>query len=452
MSTRRTIITVSLALLLGGCGSTPPSAPPSPVVGPAASASPEASATPAPTATAAPSATEASTPSPSVSIAPSPTLAPVTLPDFTTNAPLGGTLQWTRITWRKLDATDPLSQVRSVVRWKSGYIALGAGVGDTADPATVTSLRTPIWVSADGVTWKALAPEVFGPATVIIGVGELPGGLAALTLQSGANVHCSPGDTVGIGCFEPGGPVQSWTSSDGLMWAAHPGPDGASAFFGSNGKTLFAMDYAPGGFKIALSSDGVTWQAFAKSPLPKAYQSDSPIVVSANGSLLLCGGENLGSSSTGIRASLPRSTDGRHWTSINLPDTTPGESEALDLIYVGEHGMLAWGNTAAIPGDTLWWRSSDGAHWSAVHGYAPLGVIKSGAGAGHNPDGAMASDGLRIVAYRDGSSPLAWSSFDGASWQRLAMSGTAPKRAQFFVLPMGILAVSDAGVWFGSAS
>lgn len=441
MSARRTAITALLAILIGACGSTPPSAPPSPVVAPTATASPSATPTP--------SVTDAPTPSPSLSIAPSPTPAVVTLPDFTTAAPLGRAAQWTKIQWRKLDAADPLGQVRSVVRWKGGYLALGAGVGDTADPATVTSLRTPIWVSADGVTWKALEPEVFGPATVIIGVAELPGGFAAMTLQSGANEHCSPGDMVDIGCFDPGGPLQSWTSKDGLSWSAHPGPDGAGAFFGSTGKTLFAMDYAPGGFKVAVSTDGITWQSLAKSPLPKTYTSDSPAVVSAPGSILLAGGSNLESSDTGVRASLPRSTDGRRWTSITLPDTTPGEGEGLGLVYVGQHGLLAWGNTAAIPGDTLWWHSSDGVHWSAVHGFAPLGVIKSGAGAGHNPDGAMASDGLRIVAYRDGSSPLAWSSFDGATWQRLAMTGTAPKQAQFFVLPMGILAVSDAGVWFG---
>lgn len=452
MSARRTLITAVLAIVIGGCGSTTPSASPSPVGGPTANASPEVSPTAGPTVTVSPSAT----PSPSVTIAPSSPPPVISVPGFTTVAPLSGVAAWSKIHWRKLTGSDPLTEVRSVVRWTGGYLALGAGIGDTTDPATATSLRTPVWVSADGTSWKALDPDVFGPATIILGVGELPSGLVALTVQSGPNVYCDPGDTVDIGCFQPGGPVQSWTSADGFSWSAHPGPPldpGAGGpWFGSTGKTLFAMAYGHENFDVALSADGVTWQTLAASPLPKTYNADSPAVVSAADSILLCGGSNIEISDTRARATLPRSTDGRHWTSITLADTTPGEGEDLGLVYVGLHGYLATGRTPGAPGKTLWWHSSDGIHWSAVSGFAPLGAIKSGEGVGNNPDGSFAGDGVRIIAYRDGSSPVAWSSFDGTTWARLSMSGSAPKQAQFFVLPMGILAISDAGVWFGDAS
>ena len=452
MSARRTVMTALLAIVIGACGSTPPSAPPSPVVAPTANASPEISPTAGPTATVSPSAT----PSPSVTIAPSSTPPVISLPGFTTVAPLSGVAAWSHVHWRKLDASDPLAGVRSVVRWTGGYLALGAGIGDTTDPTTATSLRTPVWVSADGSTWRSLAPDVFGPATIILGMAELPSGLVALTVQSGPIVYCYPGDTVGMGCFQPGGPVQSWTSTDGLSWSAHPGPmldTGAGGpWLGSTGTTLFAMAYGHANFDVALSGDGVTWETLAASQVPKTYNADSPAVVSAAGSILLCGGSNIESSDTGARATLPRSTDGRHWSSITLPDTTPGEGEDLSRVQVGLHGYLAEGRTPSTPRTTLWWHSSDGVHWSAVHGFAPLGAIKSGEGAGHNPDGSFASDGVRIVAYRDGSGPIAWSSFDGATWGRLSMSGSAPKQADFIVLPMGILAVSAAGVWFGDAS
>ena len=137
--------------------------------------------------------------------------------------------------------------------------------------------------------------------------------------------------------------------------------------------------------------------------------------------------------------------------SITLPDTTPGEGEVLSRVQVGLHGYLAEGRTPSTPVRRL----VALVRRRPLVGRARLRAARGHQvreGAGHNPDGSFASDGVRIVAYRDGSGPIAWSSFDGATWGRLSMSGSAPKQADFIVLPMGILAVSAAGVWFGDAS
>jgi hypothetical protein len=145
------------------------------------------------------------TPPPSPPATATPVVVPA-LPGFTTSAPTAPDATWTALTWRKLAADDPLAQVRKVIRWSGGYIALGQ------DQAAGDTSWTPVWTSNDGVTWTSLDPSIFGSGTIIFYVAQLPsGGVVALTGAGWAD---------GLTTV----PAQSWTSSDGLAWTAHPGP------------------------------------------------------------------------------------------------------------------------------------------------------------------------------------------------------------------------------------
>ncbi len=441
-----TVLTV-LTVLTAGCGSNPTAAP---TVAPATqAATPAVSAPPA-----TPSAVPSKSPRPSVEPSAPASASPgaIGLQGFTLDVAPSDTAAWSAITWRKLSPDDPLGWVTSITRWQGGYVALGRQLGNTTDAGTATAARTPVWVSTEGLAWTPLDPMVFGPDTLILGVAAVPGGLAALSAQAGSN-GCDPGDPFD-GCFGAVPPVQSWTSADGLSWTAHSGPfDGdQTPWFGAVGSTLFAMQYGKTAFEGAISTDGVTWTALPTDALPPSYTADSPAVFGTPAAIMLAGGGNLAGGGGSLRTSIPRSVDGQHWTSVRLPFTTPGVAESVDAIYVGRSGLLADGHTAETPGQDLWWRSADGASWSAVTGFPPLGARKTGAGAGTYPNGSLAGDGTRIVAYRDTGKAAAWASFDGADWQRLTMHGDQPLDATLTVLPMGVLAISGTGAWFGSPS
>ncbi|HEX2705522.1 MAG TPA: hypothetical protein VHM65_07165, partial [Candidatus Lustribacter sp.] len=202
-------LAVLLAVLVAGCA-----------VDPTTSATASATSTGAPpavTSSRAPSTTMPSAAMPTVSPHPS----PASLGDFRLAVAPDAATAWTGINWRKLVTDDPLAQVRSVVRWRGGFVAVGEPI---ATGATGATSRTPVWVSTDGADWRLLDTEVFGPATIVVGLGETAEGIVALTLQGGAD-QCQGQDTR-PNCWMPVAPLQSWTSSNGTTWTAHAGPIG----------------------------------------------------------------------------------------------------------------------------------------------------------------------------------------------------------------------------------
>ena len=113
---------------------------------------------------------------------------------------------WRAIHWTRLAPDNPLRLVRSVLRWRGGYIAVG---WSTSDGVTTT----PVWTSRDGGTWMPVPfdmPTTFWPGLLVVGVAEVPTGLVALTLLEGPN-QC------GGACptYSPALPLMAWTSVDG---------------------------------------------------------------------------------------------------------------------------------------------------------------------------------------------------------------------------------------------
>ena len=409
------------------------------------------------------------TPLPSL-VAPivSPDLAHVALDGFSTPIPPDPATPWTGIDWRTVKADDPLAQVRSVVRWQGGFVALGAEVMADA------TWRTPVWISADGATWQPLGPNVFGPATVVLGVGEAADGLVALTLASGTN-QCGE-DPVAFSCSTLIGPLQSWTSPDATTWMAHPGPAGIAPpvedcvecgvdvpIFRSGAAGLIALDTSrtstASGSRMALSHDGISWESIPDASFPSRFDFHDVV---ASGSGFLAAGERgvtVGRNDV-IRAVVLSSGDGRTWVRRKLP--TSGlrsyDGGSAGRFVTGPDGLIVVGSEDGVPGRELWWSKVAGKAWSRLKDYPPLGTWSGdGEGSGGLPDGALVGDGERLLAYRGGATPKGWTSSDGRSWQSLDISGGGPTTAgdwplkALMLTPIGVLATSDDGTtWFGT--
>lgn len=133
----------------------------------------------------------------------------------------------------------------------------------------------------------------------------------------------------------------------------------------------------------------------------------------------------------------------------------PQAGSTANRIMVGPAGLIARGSNQATPGTELWWSSVSGSTWSRPKGYPPLGVwAGQGEGSGLIPNGTLLGDGERMLAYRGGDKPAAWTSSNGRSWRTITISGTegpSPTGSGTLVLmPIGVLWTGDDGsTWFG---
>ncbi len=431
----------------GATGTAPgPTAPPS-------VASPTV-ATPAPTES--PSPTSSATPAPTeASAVPSPTASPPAAPAFVTLAPPDPQAAWSGISWRKLASDDQLAHVRTMTRWHGGLIAVGAPAanGETSS--------TPVWVSTDGAAWRALDPAVFGPATVVVGMGPTAQGLVAVTLQGGKN-DCSGEEQ--LVCWTLAGPLQAWTSSNGFDWTAHPGPGIAPRpmFEGGGlevpivraGKPgVLVMSLTAAGLRAAISADGIAWDLVPPGHLPAHLEVGA---VEASGSGFVLVGNDGGDPGRAIALSSP---DGRTWQRHDLP--TPGldphSGSAASRLAVGPDGLVARGEDQLTPGTAMWWSSLDGEAWREVSGYPPLGTwTGEGEGSGLIENGTLAGSGERMLAYRTDPSQSAWTSLDGRAWAPLTITGSRPTggsdpvHPDLVLLPIGVLYLgTDGAAWLG---
>ena len=244
------------------------------------------------------------TPLPSGSSAtPKPTRASTASPSpglggFVTPIPPDAETVWTGISWRKLEATDPLAYVRSVTRWRGGYVAVGDPGGDQRSGAT------PVWVSADGGTWSQLDSAVFGPATRVLGVGETAAGLVTLTMQGG---------------WPPSPPLQAWTSSDGVAWTPHPGPalgpaEELPTFRAGPAGLVVAIRAgtgAGGAGQVAISRDGVAWEILSANAFPAGWRRVEAMEATPSGFIAV----GSATAKTGTQTMIALSSTERVWAS-----------------------------------------------------------------------------------------------------------------------------------------
>ena len=431
------LIVVFIGVAIAKPWESPPastSQPPAPVGTLGAAVSPS----PAPTGTAVP------TP-----VAPTPVVPPIDT--FAIALPPPDTATWSAIHWGRLAADNPLRLMRSVLRWRGGYIA----VGSLASGGATT---TPVWTSRDGGLWMPVL--TFWPGLLVVGVAEVPSGLVALTLLDGS-YQC------GATCptYSSALPLMSWTSPDGRSWTPNTGPNlGLPATW--KGPPLLAA--GPAGLvaasptwptRLARSADGIHWRMVPVGALPSGLDMRD-IVGTAAGftavGLLPVGADQF-------RAAAVQSVDGATWTgpyplALATASTTTlastGSSWGATALVRARSGLIAAGQVTGTPGRTLWWQSSNGRNWRTLPSYRPLGPTTcTGEGCGDQPNGVLIGDGTRIMALRGGADAGVWTSTDGLAWRRLPVTGDLPgeQATQAVLLPGGVILSDGTTYWFGWA-
>ncbi len=439
MRTRPHLAVVLSVIALAGCGVAPSRVP---VASPAPAASPGVAASPS----SQPPATEAPT-SPST-----PASSPALATAFTTHVPPSADAQWTAIHWRKLASDNPLTLVRSVVRWRDGFIAVGWRASST-----------PVWTSQDGAHWEPLpfdTETTFWAGLLVVGVAEVGTGLVALT------VIVAPNDCGGaIECQAVSPPVMSWTSPDGRTWTPQgirdlglPAEGHGTPFLAVGPAGLVAASPTSPA-RMERSVDGFSWWTLPNGAIPTGL------------TIRDVAGTSRGFTAVGVlpqdpdhdRAVALQSVDGARWTGpypLHLVSASgvilasTGPSWAATGLVAGRKGLIAVGQVLATPGAALWWQSANGRDWRSLLNWPPLGPTTcTGEGCGSQPNGTLIGDGHRMVALRGGADAGVWTSFDGLAWRRLPVTGDIPggQATQAVLLPGGVLLSDGATTWFGEA-
>ena len=438
------LIVVFIGVAIAKPWGSPPastSQPPTPVGTPGAAVSPS----PAPTGTAVPA-----------PVAPTPVVPPIDT--FATALPPPDTATWGVIHWQRLAPDNPLRLMRSVLRWRGGYIAVGSLGSDG-------STTTPVWTSRDGGLWTPVpfgTATTFWPGLLVVGVAEVPSGLVAITLLDGS-YQCGAAATCPT--YSSALPLMAWTSPDGRSWTPNTGPDlGLPATW--KGPPLLAA--GPAGLvaaspawptRLARSADGIHWRAVPAGALPSGLAIRA--VVATTTGFTVVGA--LAVDADHDRAVALQSVDGATWTgpyplalatasAIILASTGP--SWGATALVAARSGFIATGQVTGAPGRTVWWQSSNGRNWRALPSYPPIGPTTcTGEGCGGQPNGVLIGDGHRMVAVRGGVNAGFWTSSDGLAWQRLPVTGDIPAEQAMHavLLPGGVLLSDGTTTSFGEA-
>lgn len=417
--------------------------------------SPSAVPPPAPFATASVSSSSTATPA-AAHPSTSPASAGPSTDLFGISLPPAASADWIAIKWQLLAPDNPLRLLRSVLRWRGGYIAVGLLASDGAT-------ATPVWTSRDGGLWMPVpfnTPNTFWPGLLVVGVAEVPSGLVALTLLDGS-YQC------GAFCPTYGStlPLMSWASPDGRSWTPNAGPDlwlpstwkGPPLLAAGAAGLVAASPTWP--TRMATSADGIHWRTMPSGELPSGLAARAIVATATRFTVVGA----LPVDADHERAVALQSVDGATWTgpyplalatasAVILASTGP--SWGATALVAGRNGFIATGQINAAPGAALWWQSANGREWRPLPSFPPLGPTTcTGEGCGSRPDGALAGDGQRMIALRGGQGAGVWASSDGLAWQKLAASGELPsgQAMQVILLPGGVLLSDGTTTWLGEA-
>lgn len=336
------------------------------------------------------------------------------------------TSAWTSINFARV-ASPPFGKAStgnpSVVAWQGGYLAVGYSRDVEGQDGTFRG-----WTSRDATSWQ-LIPD----ATFLPGVGAA----SAAAAPCGAVIVANGPDTAAYETTDG----TSWTKTQSLT-------DGFSNYpprlAGNDAGAAVVLGGAWGQTTLWFASECRTWKQVTLPQAPGGAVAPTG-VTAVRGGFLVYGALSPKNPAAATFGAAWWSADGVTWTAAPMPASP-------SLIYGGSGGAFATLEAQFQPGmDTNEWATSaDGAAWQ-VAATTPAFVPSLG---------QAASDGSHIVVMgsTDSNAPFGlWSSTDGTQWQSLVVRGDPAAMdgiegaLDFFVLPGGVLRISDTGVWYGAA-
>lgn len=335
---------------------------------------------------------------------------------------------WTSITFSRV-SRPPFGKAStgnpSVVAWQGGYLAIGNSRDVEGQDGTFRG-----WTSRDATSWQQI-PD----ATFIAGVG----GAAA------AAAPCGSGAVI----VADGPETAAYQTTDGTTWTktqslADSFTNYPPRLAGTDAGAAVVLGGQWGQTTLWFASDCRTWKQVTLPQAPGGSVTPTG-VTTMRGGFLAYGALSPKNPEAATFGAAWWSADGVTWNAVPMPASP-------SLIYSGSGGAFAALEAQFQPGmDTYEWATSaDGEAWQMAQ-TAPAFVPSLG---------QAASDGRHIVVMgsTDNNAPFGlWSSTDGAQWQSLVVGGDPAAMdgvegaLDFFVLPGGVLRVSDAGVWYGAA-
>jgi len=350
------------------------------VAGPAGSIAPaSASASPSRTATpsAAPSTSAIETPTPTAEASAPPAAAKPLIVD------------WTR---RSVAGLDGLTETRATASNGGTVVLLGHGPHDSD-----AQQRSMIWRSTDGRHWERTLRTSTDQRINAITAGG-PGFVAV-----GSN----------------GTQAAVWTSKDGVTW--RPVVDSAfergrmqSIVATKGGLVVFGGRSDTDSRVIWTSPDGIEWLAATnESGLRVARGVEAVAAWNGQALAFVAPGDTLG------RVEVWATTGRAEWERVA---TLPGGDRFT--VYRAAGGPLGWVALGATDSATPYvaWHSGDGRHWEKAATGPDVWTSVIGVDAGFIATGSVGSLGDETCGDQRDFHGHTWTSADGRTWQRMAVS------------------------------
>ncbi len=303
--------------------------------------------------------------------------------------------------------------LEEIISGGPGLIAVGTTqVCSTVDGGFGCVVNAAVWVSADGVSWRAAGdPIVF--------MGEEDAGGQGGT-QWISNVAAGPSGIVAVGYDGYDG--AAWFSQNGIDWSR----SSASEEFGgsdlqslddvvSRGPGFVAVGRDGSDAGVWVSENGVDWLQVEDPDLTELRDPAELLAIASTPSGFVALGEvgfdeGAGGQGTGAQRVLWDSTDGLEW--VRLPEGTLEQFGVDEIKSIqGGNGFLMIGSSGDSEGI---WTSEDGRIWQQID----VPYMGSSYEVGTVDHIGTSWDGSRWVSIGLDASGTVWASFElGVPWQ-----------------------------------